>query len=654
MDCLTDGGQTRMPKFLTDPQGRRHEIREGETPQTAYQRLQAAPKFLTDPQGRRHEIREGETPQTAYQRLQQAAPPPAAPQGSFPSIPGSRVNPAQGTPAGYLTGGGQGHALPRGSASPGERPETDTITRMAIEALAGIGATAAAPIAGPALGLALGASKLRHIPGIARAVQAAGRLPNTVKNALQGGIEGAAVSAPFAREGEGAEAGAVGGLVGGVAGAAVPAAINLAAGLGRGARRMFDPKYVAAARAANTPPTAGSILDDPAAIAADINPNLAAEVAENAPVDVQEALFTGQGSIIGGRQAAAGKRLAGAAEEALPSPQRGGLDDITALREAEEFKLYGKAYEQPVPEAANRAFNAHRGKDDFIDAQKLAARAMRNLHGPDVNPGVNTVESMHRTLEALTDKYNKLVKNEQGGLAHTVGKIRNSIRDAMEKNIPGFKSAQAYAKGTFDRQEAFKEGQKFFQGEVKPGTFRTASYLKNYVKSLADDPEQLDFYRRGVIESMVKGVDASNIDDNIVKMFNNRGTRSKLEAVLPKGVYNTFLDFVQKENVFSKTFKATRPKVSAGAAGKSGGDDSLQIIGNIIRAGAWNSPFAQSSLGQNLLRRLSGLGDDKVYRELVPLLTGRTIPEPVKEFGVKRTLGVGTFPALFNPRDHSE
>ena len=487
-------------------------------------------RYLTDPQGQRHEVLEGETPHDTYLRIQtpaQASPqvapqqPPTAPQ--MFSLP-DRI--ASARPPG-----------PEGS----DTPFQDAVhgiakSPLAREAFSMALGTGAGMLVGGPLGAAIGASsRIARIPGALRAVQGISRLPQWAKNVGQGVVEGAVSAAPFAREGERLESMGVGGALGGVVGAAVPGGIHAIKGAYHGARGLIDPVYAAKVAGAETAesastPASRAILDSPEGLVADVNQNLAASTARDAPQDVQEALFTGPKSSIGERQARASARGRETLEATVPAKTEDALGEIQALREAEEIKLYDRAYEQPVPAATNKAFNKHRGKDDFVDAQNAGARAMRNLYGPDVNPGVNTVESMHRTLEALTDKHAKLVKNDQGGLAHTVNKIRHSVKETMESTIPGFKAAQQYAKGTFDREDAYKKGLNILHKEAAPGVRNTVSHLKAYVKSLKDDPEQLEFYRRGVVDRLSEGVQDSGVEDNVVRLFNHNGTRDKLEA----------------------------------------------------------------------------------------------------------------------------
>ena len=598
------------------------------------------PQTLVGPDGQRYEMQEGESPYAAYQRIQasqQATAPPSAPAHVQQDSSSQYEDPGQGY--GMVPGGYPQPGLKRkeGSMHP--------IAKMALEMTAGTVA-AFAPVPGSR---ALAATRFARIPGFLRAARGLEK-PGAVQNAVRGGVEGVVSTVPFAEEGERAEAAGWGAGVGAGLGAAIPGVGGAARGLYRMARNLASPEYAAETAAREAIEKAGGRTGE----LFDVDQNLAAKSAGEAPPEVRDALYDGPESIIEGRQLRGSQRGGETVEGAIPAKTRAGLDEIEASRKVEAEKLYEPVYKEKIPEDTQNFLDNYWARDDVVLARKEAGRILRNEYGEDAIVSPNSVESVHKVLIALREQRDRLKNNEHHDLSRVVGGIYTKISNTMKKSVPGFKGAQEFAEGTFERKDAYTAGGNILNKELLPGVRNTVPYLKAYVKKMKKDPEQLEFFRRGVVEKLVAGIEDSGVEDNVVRLFNHMGTRNKLRAVLPKAQFDAILDFVQKENRYSKTFKATRQKISASAAKGEESQDAIGLGGNIGKAVGWGSLFAYSNLLENLTRTLTGKGGDAYNRELAKYLSGKLLPSPRSTAPIGRAPGVGTLPAVFNDRENLE
>ena len=485
-----------------------------------------------------------------------------------------------------------------------------------------------------------------RIPGIANLGRQFMQAPKIAQNLGRATGEGAVMGGGLAREGETGSGAVVGGGFGFGAGL-LPYVGTAAKAAWRFGRNAANP----ANRARETTGRAiqGSnqgILENPNAIAADINPGVTHLVRQGLPNDATEMTTR-----LAARQEGAAGRLMQKSDEVLESPPSVSqltTEGVERTKVADE--LYKQAYAEELPEEVLKAFKGVRARPSYRAAMRSARKRLAE-DGVFLDEGkIETVEAVDKYIVAMRQLVKESTKKEDKDMARRLLRTLAPIKETLEDTVPAYGRAAAFAHETRQLDDAFTAGRTLFDKANPDGTARLPSMTTQALSEMTGAARR--HFRAGIMDSLFKGASQLDQTANIVKAFSNRGTRAQLEAVLDKKTFGIFQKFIDDETAFYKSYVATLGP--EGAALPDTLSEVVQTAGDVVRAGAWYSPFAVNSLVQNLTKKVLRESDDEMYREIMHIMLSRTAPEASAGLVTKGVSGIGAAPAAaFQERDHS-
>ena len=581
------------------------------------------------------------------------------PDGSFDVTAGSeeealemarlRSNPPEAPPAPGATEG----------APADEQPERQSISkhfqdlakhplaRLGLEIAGGVGLSML-PIPGARFAAAT------RIPGAVRAAKALGNMPKAARMLGLGGAEGAATGAAFAPEGERTR-GAVGG---GLAGAAFATALPAVAKSGRAVMKYVGDFKNPAGRADHMlheylqgRPT--DILQNPDARVGDLAPELVGDVHRRAPSPAAERLAAGfEGRQDDAFDAADGavSRLTDQVSTALDNPPTPSTITAEGLqRKAAREKLFERAYQQDLPEETKALAQTLRERPAFKSAESSARERLANL-GVELE-GIDTVHAADKTLAALRAAKEKALSAKDNDLARIIDGIYDPLQESLESASPAYRTAMEASRRSNLLDDAVVAGRQVFDSATREGGANLPSVTTERLSKMGNAERR--YFRAGVMDGLFKGASQQDKAANIITAFGSRGTRAQLKTILDADSYATFQKFVSDEKKFWKTYVQSQGGQRADLPDTLEGV--IQTGGDVLRAGAWYSPFAFNTLLQNLAKKLVHKSDDAMYEQLVSRLTGRQLPDAPTSAPVRQRLGLGAAPAaIYRQRDNEQ
>ena len=511
------------------------------------------------------------------------------------------------------------------------------LAMMGLEVAAGVGLGMAVPPLAPALA----ASKIPRLAGLGAKVL---RSPKILQMFGRGAAEGGAVGAALGDEGERAQNAGLDAALGGTLGAAAPVAGRAIRGTANFVGNVATPTRrgqwlldKAVQRGVDPSP-----LKDPEGLVGDVvDPTAVRYVQQHAPPDARHLI-----DATAGRQARAfsgvpgdESRLTAQFDEALEGPPSPATltEEGHARRVLQEEQFY-KAYQEPLPDATRDLAVNLRGRPSF-DKAEISARQRLADEGVDFE-SIDTVQAADKTLAALRAAGAKATQQGDADMVRLVDRTRKPLQESLEKNVPAYRKAMNTSRETNLRNDAFKSGRELFDQANLDGTAKRPDVT---TRALADmTPEARRYFRAGVMDRVMSGASSQDQAANIVSMFSSRGTRDQLKTILPAEVFGEFQKYVTKEEKFWKTYKAAQGATGQGLPTTL--REAIQTGGDILRTAAWYTPFAFNSMVQNILKKTIGSSDDKMFRELVHTLAGRTLPNVRRAAPVKARPGLGTVP----------
>ena len=485
-----------------------------------------------------------------------------------------------------------------------------------------------------------------RIPGIANLGRQFMQAPKIAQNLGRATGEGAAIGGALAPEGETGAGATVGGTLGAGAGL-LPYVGTTAKAAWRFGRSAGNP----AGRARETLGRAvqgadRSILENPNAMATDLHPGVTHLVRQGLSNDSTE-----MATRLAARQEGAAGRLMQKADEVLEGPPS--VSQLTtegAERTKVAEDLYTQAYGEELPEATRAIIARVRARPSYQEAMQSARK---RLAEDDVfldEGTIETVEAADKYIIAMRQMVTDATKREDKDMVKRLLNTLKPIQDSLETAVPAYGRAAKFAHETRQLDDAFTAGRTLFDKANPDGTARLPSMTTQALSEMT--PAARRHFRAGIQDNLFKGASQLEQTANIVKAFSNRGTRAQLEAVLDKKTFGIFQKFIDDETTFYKAYVATLGP--EGAALPDTLSEVVQTAGDVVRAGAWYSPFAVNSLVQNLTKKVLRESDDEMYREMMHIMLSRTAPEASAGLVTKGVSGLGATPAAaFQERDHS-
>jgi hypothetical protein len=290
-------------------------------------------------------------------------------------------------------------------------------------------------------------------------------------------------------------------------------------------------------------------------------------VADYAPVDAQRAAGAAVRSIGGGPQANF-LRARQASQDLRVLPQiarqvsdEGAASKISSLGEARRAlaqKNYGEVYETEV-----RLTDTLKGffqKDLTKEAYKMAKKIANN-EGIDLPPlytktdaGAVYAQPTARMLDYLKQGMDAIVEKEfkkSGTMGTSAKGVRDQFRDHLDDIIPGYQNARSTYAGQSAAMEAVENGRKFMTslGDEKSAL---AGFGKADVAKMGD--HELEAFRAGAASVLVDKIKAKGPMADITKLFESRGAKEKMNALLGKAGAREFRKTINSEAAKAKTF----------------------------------------------------------------------------------------------------
>ena len=519
------------------------------------------------------------------------------------------------------------------------------LARFGLESAAVGGAMYAIPPLAPALA----GSRVPRIAALGREVM---KLPNVARLFGRGAAEGGVGTALFAPEGERAQSATYGmGLGGafGVGGAYLGKA-------GRATKKLYDDFKDPSQRAGRILGNAlegydQSVTQAAGGTLADVHPGVTNLVAQRAAPAAQRQLAESTAARQAGAFGEGADRLSVQLGQVLDNPpSTAAIARLRDVRRAETTRLYEPTLNGTIPRTTQRLMKNLRDRPDYVKAQSEGRVIIANLFGTEAAEKTNNVRSVHGILQALKAKKEHLYAQGDDFRAGIINeKFYRPLLKSLDDSLPQYRKAGAYARETAQRDGAFNQGLRLFDKATPTGIAKQPKLTTRQVANLP--PIQKRYFRAGVMDSLFQGASQQDQAANIISAFSDRGTKNQLRAALSSDSFAELQKFVTTETKFWKTYVASQ---GAGAQLPDSLMDVIQIGGDVVRAGAWYSPFAFNSLVQGLTKKLVRGTEDKMYQEMVNILLSTDLPQIAPTAAANAWRGIGALPAALGaPRDRS-
>ena len=253
-----------------------------------------------------------------------------------------------------------------------------------------------------------------------------------------------------------------------------------------------------------------------------------------------------------------------------------------------------------------------------------------------------TVQEADKVLSALRVQKSQALSREDPDLARLVDGIYKPIANALENNVPKYKKALNFVHEARKIDDAFESGLSVFNAATPDGVTHTAKELRSAIGNMS--ASERNYFRAGVLNSLFKGAQQTDQAANIIGNMNNKGTRDKLRVILDSDTYNELSKFMREETKFWKTYKAVQQ-----AKGKKPQDivtETIKTGGDVVRAGAWYSPFAFNTLAQGIIKKMIHRSNDTMYKEIIQKLASNVDPVSVPATAITGRRGLGAIPPI--------
>lgn len=565
----------------------------------------------------------------------------AAPQASMPRTTASVMGAVEGLPVvgPYARQGVEAASAGIGSALTGQpyekvRSEMEGMTDQAAAAHPYY--SAGGKITGAVLGTLPMVTAAPGLFGASAGPAGAGLLGRTVMSTGSGAALGGADAG--VRSGGDIGKTLTGMLYGGAAGAVAPA---LGEAVGAGARGLGGLFGGTPAQKAFSQAAGADAIDDvgpllsrlgPDAMPMDLGPGLRSQAGAiaNRPGPGQQVVR----SALAGRQAAAGGRIASAADEALgQSVDTVALaDDIIKSGSTKAGPLYKAAYSKPVPFTQELETLIKRptvGKA-LREAQKMAAddetfdAATRGWFANVADDNTVTITrtpsvyELDMTKRALDDLYTAAKKGGGNNQARIIDQQRKNLLKMVDEHVPEYAAARKTYAGPAAVRDALEDGQKAFSNDLTPNQLRT--------KLMKLGESEREAYTQAARAQVANTMGTARNDALAARSIFQRGyNKEKLEILIGKDQADELLRTLDAETAFAETNKEiTQQSITAGRQQANKALDAASEPGKILREIDVTKPFA--TLGR-IGDRISGGSRAQVQQgtneELARLLTSR-------------------------------
>lgn len=389
-------------------------------------------------------------------------------------------------------------------------------------------------------------------------------------------------------------------------------------------------------------------------------------VADYAPVDAQRAAGAAVRSIGGGPQAKfLGARQASQDLRVLPQIARqvsdeGAASKISSLGKARRDlaqKNYGEVYETEVPltDELKGFFEGNTAKQAYKLARTIAEREGVKL--PKLftkteagkvyaKPNARMLDYMKQGMDAIVETEYK----KSGTMGTSAKGFRDKFRDHLDDIIPGYKNARSTYAGQSAAMEAVENGRKFMAslGDEKSAL---AGFGKADIAKMGD--HELEAFRAGAASVLVDKIKAKGPMADITKLFESRGAKEKMDALLGKAGAREFRKTIKSEAAKAKTFaELTGSQTSQREAARgsvlnyipevmSGGDPTTMLL-----RGALNKVAPQPEDVSQVVARLLASPKAADKAEAFRIMKGGALTRPLNYGGglfQGATSGVGGY-----------
>lgn len=466
--------------------------------------------------------------------------------------------------------------------------------------------------------------------------------------AAEGGAIGAGLSEDDLTRGE------VGGFAGDVAtGAATGAALGAALpAAGAGLRRIFR-RAGPVSREAREAQAARQVRDD---MAAD---NLTVQQAEQALAENPNLVLADLGENLQQRLGALAQQPGTTAQRARELLEQRNIDQLDRLRPQFEEALGGQGVLDAIQASVDRTRAQAAPLYDTAYATELRgtarlqelmgrpaartalrqARQMARDEGVDVTSRASNVRLMDYVQRALRDQEGTAARAGNSNLARVRGRLRGSILQEVDRQVPEFAAARRIAADEFGNRDALELGNRVFT-EVTPA-------LRQQVNDMA--ASEREHFRIGVFQKVIDMLGRKVETANLVQDFRKPKIREAMEIAFDNpALFREFQRTIGDERQMFETMrKALQGSPTASRQAFGGIADTAELAGSAALGPGLGA--TASRIGEGLItgtiQRLRAPGQRQRADAMGELLLGRTPDQTIQMLTQPPRVGGFTPPA---------